>query len=146
MASVNEKCFGQQFLNWEKCAGLEQQEKRQEIIGRLCCDSCIYAATLTDELTQLPNRRSLSEKFEKFAESGQPFGALSIDLSSFKHVNDTFGHQKGDEILVHTARFFQQSIRDEDRFFVSRQGGDEFAALLNLQPRQTEELTPERRL
>src|SRR5690606_22252172 len=58
----------------------------------------------------------------------------------------TFGHQKGDEILVHTARFFQQSIRDEDRFFVSRQGGDEFAALLNLQPRQTEELTPERRL
>lgn len=146
MGSNIEKCFGQQFLQWESCMGLELEGKRQRILGRLCCDQCIKATALTDELTKLPNRHSLSSAFVGFRDNKRPFGALLIDLSSFKHVNDTFGHQKGDEMLVHTAEFLKEGIRESDDFFVGRQGGDEFAVLLDLTPRQAEELTSEHRL
>ncbi|WP_249664341.1 GGDEF domain-containing protein, partial [Lysinibacillus sp. D4B1_S16] len=55
-------------------------------------------------------------------------GLLLIDLDNFKHVNDPFGHVKGDQILVGTAKILKKVVKKEG--FVVRFGGDEFAIVL----------------
>ncbi len=57
------------------------------------------------------------------------FGLLYIDLNKFKLVNDSMGHQIGDELLEQVARILQQTVRKSDS--VARMGGDEFAIVLN---------------
>jgi diguanylate cyclase (GGDEF)-like protein/PAS domain S-box-containing protein len=90
-----------------------------------------------DPLTDLPNR-ALFTKRVQFAVSGRHTSdrgialrntaVLFIDLDGFKAVNDTIGHQAGDELLVQAARRLQDSVRQGDT--ASRLGGDEFAALI----------------
>jgi diguanylate cyclase (GGDEF)-like protein/PAS domain S-box-containing protein len=90
-----------------------------------------------DPLTDLPNR-ALFTKRVQHALSGRRASdrgvalrntaVLFIDLDGFKAVNDTIGHQAGDELLVHAARRLQDSVRHGDT--ASRLGGDEFAALI----------------
>lgn len=149
MAIHGERCFGQEALEWDQCAGLELQGNRKRILGQLCCDQCFYSATYEDQLTGLPNRRSIHKTFNNFRKTyernGVPFGALVIDLSSFKYVNETMGHQTGDEILRHTASFFKQHARESDDYFVGRQGGDEFVAFLKLTGRGGD-MSPQQRL
>ena len=86
----------------------------------------------TDKLTGLYNRRYFSQKMSEFIrafdmESVQ-FSLLIIDIDHFKRVNDTHGHQAGDEILKLTARLIRTALRAND--CVARLGGDEFAVLL----------------
>ncbi|MFD0268925.1 putative bifunctional diguanylate cyclase/phosphodiesterase [Streptomyces sp. NPDC127106] len=85
-----------------------------------------------DPLTDLPNR-SLFTRRVRQALSGRRAGdhssaVLFIDLDGFKAVNDTIGHQAGDELLVEAARRLQDSVRAGDT--AARLGGDEFAALI----------------
>jgi diguanylate cyclase (GGDEF)-like protein/PAS domain S-box-containing protein len=90
-----------------------------------------------DPLTDLPNR-ALFTKRVQWALSGRRASdrspalrntaVLFIDLDGFKAVNDTIGHQAGDELLVHAARRLQDAVRQGDT--ASRLGGDEFAALI----------------
>ncbi|WP_424211628.1 diguanylate cyclase domain-containing protein [Streptomyces sp. BI20] len=85
-----------------------------------------------DALTDLPNR-SLFTRRVRGALSGRRAGdahtaVLFIDLDGFKAVNDTIGHQAGDELLVEAARRLQDSLRTGDT--AARLGGDEFAALV----------------
>ena len=90
-----------------------------------------------DPLTDLPNR-ALFTKRVQHALSGRRASdrgvalrntaVLFIDLDGFKAVNDTIGHQAGDELLVQAARRLQDSVRHGDT--ASRLGGDEFAALI----------------
>ena len=85
-----------------------------------------------DVLTGLPNRRrfdaALAEHLDLCARSGPRGALLLLDLDHFKEVNDTRGHDAGDELIVSTAAVLRGSLRDTD--LVARLGGDEFAILL----------------
>ncbi|MFF1810961.1 putative bifunctional diguanylate cyclase/phosphodiesterase [Streptomyces sp. NPDC058251] len=85
-----------------------------------------------DPLTDLPNRALFTRRVQQ-ALSGRRStdrgtAVLFIDLDGFKAVNDTIGHQAGDELLVQAARRLQDSVRQGDT--AARLGGDEFAALI----------------
>ncbi len=86
---------------------------------------------ITDKLTGLYNRHYLSEIVHQvFAESKRqntPISLIIIDLDKFKLINDTYGHPKGDEVLISVANFLKTNIRQED--FVFRLGGEEFLIL-----------------
>jgi diguanylate cyclase (GGDEF)-like protein/PAS domain S-box-containing protein len=83
-----------------------------------------------DALTGLPNRRSFLERLDQACAAGGDSVAaiMFIDLDGFKAVNDTYGHQCGDEVLVETARRISRCVRGED--LVARHSGDEFTVLL----------------
>lgn len=87
-----------------------------------------------DPLTDLPNR-ALFTKRVRHALAGRRrtdagTAVLYIDLDGFKAVNDTVGHQAGDELLVQAARRLQESVRSGSGDCAARLGGDEFAALI----------------
>ncbi len=92
----------------------------------------IYQQAAHDALTGLMNRRSFEDYLEQVAHDDS--GVLranvlaTIDLDNFKVVNDTCGHQAGDELLKQIAQIFQRAVRKADK--VARLGGDEFAILL----------------
>jgi len=92
----------------------------------------VKAQAVTDELTNLANRRRFMEVVElelKRAERFQsPLGLLLVDLDDFKLVNDRFGHGTGDEVLRALSDVFRESLRDVD--LAARLGGEEFAVLL----------------
>jgi len=85
-----------------------------------------------DELTGLPNRVLFNDRFKQAIShskrTGTQLAIIFLDLDKFKPVNDSFGHNIGDKLLVEVAKRIKATIRDEDT--VSRQGGDEFALLL----------------
>jgi diguanylate cyclase (GGDEF)-like protein len=85
-----------------------------------------------DPLTQLPNRVLLFDRFglamTLARRRSTRLALLFIDIDNFKHINDTFGHGVGDEVLKHVAQCLTASVREADT--VSRQGGDEFVILL----------------
>ena len=85
-----------------------------------------------DVLTGLPNRRrfeaALAEHLDLCARSGPRGALLLLDLDHFKEVNDTRGHEAGDELIVSVAGVLRHSLRESD--LVARLGGDEFAMLL----------------
>jgi len=85
-----------------------------------------------DPLTHLANRRLLDEALEqtlRHSREEKHFGALLfIDLDRFKELNDAYGHDAGDMLLIQTASRLKESIRESD--LVARLGGDEFIVLL----------------
>jgi len=86
-----------------------------------------------DELTGLPNRRLYGDRFDqalaRATRDGSGFGFLVIDLNRFKLVNDTLGHQAGDDVLKAVSDRFRAVLRDTDT--LARTGGDEFTAILD---------------
>ncbi|MGY6274434.1 EAL domain-containing protein [Methylomonas sp. MgM2] len=85
-----------------------------------------------DPLTKLPNRTLFADRLlQAIAHSKREKSLLAIcflDLDGFKPINDQFGHEAGDKVLVEVARRLKSSLREEDT--VSRHGGDEFVLLL----------------
>lgn len=85
-----------------------------------------------DSFTGLLNRGSIEKMLCRYHEDASArqlaFSALMIDLDTFKHINDTFGHNKGDEVIREVARIMKRMIRPTD--FAGRWGGDEFVILL----------------
>lgn len=85
-----------------------------------------------DSFTGLLNRGSIEEMLCRCHEDTRArrlaFSALMIDLDTFKHINDTFGHLKGDEVILEVARIMKRMIRPTD--FAGRWGGDKFVIIL----------------
>jgi diguanylate cyclase (GGDEF)-like protein len=83
-------------------------------------------------LTSLPNRNHfellLNEQLKIFKEDGSAFCVGFIDLDGFKNINDTFGHESGDYLLITLANRFQEILRDAGN--IARMGGDEFAFII----------------
>ncbi len=86
----------------------------------------------TDALTGLPNRQAFELLFRQSAldaeRSGRPLSAILFDIDFFKQVNDTYGHQAGDEVLRTIARLAREAVRESDT--ITRWGGEEFVVLL----------------
>ena len=99
-------------------------------------DEAVNQAThlaYTDPLTQLANRRYFLSTLEKatsnIARRNQYGAVMSIDLDGFKQVNDSYGHEAGDAVLVEIAKRFNSTVRSGD--LVGRMGGDEFVILID---------------
>jgi diguanylate cyclase (GGDEF)-like protein len=112
------------------------------LIGRVLCVQDVTAqkqleeelrqAALFDPLTNLPNRRLLRDRVEHAlvhrVRRGTGVAAVFVDLDGFKEVNDAFGHDVGDQVLVEVARRLAGRVRMSDT--LARYGGDEFVMLI----------------
>jgi diguanylate cyclase (GGDEF)-like protein len=93
---------------------------------------------LTDRMTGLANREALLRRIEerilrgRRADDAHPFALLFIDLNNFKHINDTLGHDVGDDVLRLMGQRMRENLRTDD--VVARYAGDEFVVLLNNVP------------
>ncbi|MNJ96165.1 Cyclic di-GMP phosphodiesterase Gmr [compost metagenome] len=91
-----------------------------------------------DALTGLPNRTLLYDRMQQAVLHSERYGKLTaiafLDLDQFKFINDSLGHQVGDELLKITAQRLTSCLRESDT--VARQGGDEFVLLLTDQPNE----------
>jgi len=92
----------------------------------------LLAQTITDPLTGAFNRRhmdaNVGEAVERHRRAFAPATAMLVDIDLFKHVNDRFGHEAGDDVLKSIVALIQQRCRKLDLLF--RQGGEEFLLLL----------------
>ncbi|MBP3846536.1 GGDEF domain-containing protein [bacterium] len=109
------------------------EENKMEVIRQI---NYMYSRTkylsLTDELTELPNRRCFDNDFTKEFLRAQRYKnnltLVMFDIDHFKHVNDTYGHQCGDYILKQVANAALQTFRQTDTVY--RVGGEEFMVIL----------------
>ena len=81
-----------------------------------------------DTLTKLPNRWTLTQHLDEIIATKQPFALLMLDLDRFKEVNDTLGHEAGDQLLEVMAARLRQVVGDDN--MLARLGGDEFAIVV----------------
>jgi diguanylate cyclase (GGDEF)-like protein len=104
-----------------------------EQIGIALANARLYRMAVTDALTELYTRRYCETAIHKFIEAHDSspengFSVLMLDIDNFKRVNDTHGHQVGDEVLVQLAGLIRASIRQND--VACRYGGEEFVILI----------------
>ncbi len=84
---------------------------------------------LQDPLTGLSNRRKVERQIEARIRAEQVFSVISLDLNGFKALNDTYGHQAGDDLLKQFATELRSVFRSHD--LIGRVGGDEFLVLVD---------------
>jgi diguanylate cyclase (GGDEF)-like protein len=104
----------------------------RNISERISNEQTIRDLAFHDPLTGLANRRlfedRLGQAIAKSRRYGEPFGLLTLDLDHFKNVNDTFGHEAGDQVLREAAERIKTCCK-RDLDTISRQGGDEFCII-----------------
>jgi diguanylate cyclase (GGDEF)-like protein len=92
----------------------------------------LHLQASTDSLTGLMNRRAFMDeansKFDLAKRHQRPLSFLMLDVDHFKQVNDTYGHQVGDLVLIQLGQLIRKSLRGTD--IVGRIGGEEFAVVL----------------
>jgi diguanylate cyclase (GGDEF)-like protein/PAS domain S-box-containing protein len=115
----------------------------EDITERKRAEAYIRHSAQHDALTGLPNRALLLDRLEmamrQARRQGSQVAVLMIDLDHFKRINDSLGHQFGDQLLLNVSRQLNKSVRDIDT--VSRLGGDEFVVVLT-DVHSREELLP----
>src|SRR6266511_1172661 len=89
--------------------------------------AALWWAVGHDELTGLANRRLFATLAPRLLRTGQPAAVIVLDLNGFKPINDTLGHEAGDQVLQIVAHRIASCVRDD---LVARLGGDEFTAVL----------------
>jgi diguanylate cyclase (GGDEF)-like protein/PAS domain S-box-containing protein len=103
-----------------------------DITDRKAAEEQIAFLAYHDKITGLPNRAKFDEMLALALARGrradQGVGVISLDLDDFKLVNDSLGHEAGDELLSLLARRLEEAVRDTD--LVARPGGDEFLIML----------------
>ena len=108
-------------------------ERTQELLE---ANQKLEDMALTDVLTGLPNRRHAMKRFVKCWDESinekKPLSCMMVDADNFKQINDTQGHDAGDEVLRQLSRKLKESIRTDD--VVCRLGGDEFIILCQNTP------------
>jgi diguanylate cyclase (GGDEF)-like protein len=118
----------------------------------LLADSLAHAnekllqAALHDPLTQLPNRMLLQDRIEQAIEKAQrrqfSFAVMFCDLDGFKAINDAYGHQLGDKLLIQMSERVSALLRSHDTF--ARLGGDEFVIVFQVDDPQDAAVVAER--
>lgn len=131
----------QRFNELLKRAEIWQEELSSELQQQAARGDELEHLAMKDSLTQLPNRHSFTELLNEMvldsSKSNMMSALMFIDVDNFKFVNDNYGHDAGDEVLIEVSSRIQAAIRAGDT--LCRLGGDEFALLL---PKQvTAELT-----
>jgi len=110
-----------------------QRHLRNEIKLRKLAEEEVRKLAFYDSLTGLPNRNSFipfaTQRLLSAKRRGEHLALCYIDLNNFKQINDRFGHQAGDAILIHAASAIKSSIREFE--IAARMGGDEFVVLLD---------------
>lgn len=105
----------------------------RDITERKHSERVIKHLAFHDPLTNLPNRRQffdgLLKEFKNVEKSGKGFALMVLGFDRFKDINELWGQEIGDAILIEAGKKIQQSLREND--FVARLGGDEFAILLS---------------
>jgi len=128
---------------WVRCRGIAIRNKEGKAIRMLGAhndlteqkelEEKLHRLATTDDLTGLPNRRDFNEHLEwsikNAIRKNKLFSILLFDIDHFKNINDTYGHQKGDEVLRSLGKIIKESFRQND--FPSRFGGEEFIILLH---------------
>ena len=104
-----------------------------DITDRKSAEALVWQQANFDPLTGLPNRRMLrdrlAQQLKKTARDGKQLAILFVDLDHFKEVNDTMGHDAGDQLLIEAAQRIKSCVRDSDT--VARMGGDEFTLVVS---------------
>lgn len=119
----------------ERTSELSQanEELENEINMRIFMEEKIKSLAYYDHLTGLPNKRLFNDRLTQCIlnafRSKKYLGVLFLDLDSFKRVNDTMGHAKGDELLKMVSKRLTNTLRESDT--VCRVGGDEFLILIH---------------
>ncbi|MFF2754541.1 diguanylate cyclase [Psychrobacillus sp. NPDC058041] len=110
---------------------MEVEQKQKQLIQ---LNAKLEKHAITDSLTGLKNRRffleKLKEQMDLFERTNCSFSLLIVDIDFFKKVNDTWGHQVGDSVLVKVAEIMESLVEDEKDEMVARYGGEEFVLLL----------------
>ncbi|PLX69654.1 MAG: hypothetical protein C0603_01615 [Denitrovibrio sp.] len=88
----------------------------------------LHDSSYLDPLTSVFNRRYFDEKLMSYFESNEIFSMILIDIDHFKKVNDTYGHDEGDRVLIELTQLLSANIRETD--FLARWGGEEFSIVL----------------
>lgn len=104
----------------------------RDISERKRMEAEIRRLSITDKLTQIFNRLKLDETLEQQFEWSKaclsPFGIIILDIDHFKLVNDTYGHQVGDQVLIELVGILNKNVRGQD--ILGRWGGEEFLIIL----------------
>lgn len=136
----NRRKNGEIYAEWLTITGIRNSQGviRQfaaifsDITDRKLKEEQIHSMAYYDELTGLANRRLLLDRLKQALANAHyhkhKMGVLFLDLDLFKRINDSLGHQAGDEVLQKIARRLESSVREGDS--VARLGGDEFLVLV----------------
>lgn len=118
-----------------KVTPFETTEGRQAVVAladvtsHVALEQTLAMQAQTDELTKVLNRRALLGSLEALSKkSGHLPCVIALDIDFFKKVNDTYGHQVGDEVLIHFCRTVETVLRKGD--LLGRMGGEEFLIVL----------------
>ena len=125
--SLAELNFSLENIVGERTQDLNVKNKKLEEASRR-----LQEVAHTDPLTGLGNRRAgmqdIESYLQRFKQTGKPFSLALLDIDFFKKINDTYGHNMGDEVLIALSLSIKQTIRPSDRVY--RWGGEEFLIAL----------------
>lgn len=138
--AIEELSESQQHINRQNAYLRKSNEKllftqkrlRQQAaeLEHACCQ--LKTMAMTDPLTNLANRRYfftiLEKKYNELPHNSEPLSLIMIDIDRFKVINDTYGHQAGDKVLIGLAQLIREHVRGQD--LPARVGGEEYAVLL----------------